>query len=87
MRKQPQRQFSFTAGQLDKYMIARADIEHYLKGAIELTNVVCLPTGGFTLRGGLRQDFEITDGNNGIRLGSFEISPEEGLLIVATEKN
>lgn len=86
MRKQPQRQFSFTAGQLDPYMIARADIEHYLKGALELTNVVCLPTGGVTLRGGLVQDFEITDGGNGIRLGSFEVSPDEGLLIVATQK-
>lgn len=86
MRKQPQRQYSFTAGQLDQSMIARADIEHYLKGALELTNVVCLPTGGVTLRGGLKQDFEITDGENGIRLASFEVSPEEGLLLVLTEK-
>lgn len=85
MRKQPQRQYSFTAGQLTQSMIARADIEHYLKGAIELTNVVCLPTGGVTLRGGLKQDFEITDGANGIRLASFEVSPEEGLLLVLTE--
>lgn len=86
MRTQPQRQYSFTAGQLDQSMIARADIEHYLKGALELTNVVCLPTGGFTLRGGLVQDFEVIDGSAGIRLGSFEVSPEEGLLLLLTEK-
>lgn len=86
MRKQPQRQYSFVAGQLDQQMIARPDIEHYLKGALELTNVVCQPTGGVTLRGGLVKDFEITDGAAGIRLGCFEVSPEEGLLTVFTDK-
>lgn len=86
MRKQPQRQYSYTAGQLDRSMIARPDIEHYLKGALELTNVVLQPTGGFTLRGGLVRDFEITDGANGIRLGCFEVSPEVGLLTLFTEE-
>lgn len=86
MRKQPQRQYSFTAGQLDKSMIARADVEHYLKGALTLHNVVCIPTGGVTLRGGLVRDFEITDGANGIRLNVFEVSPEVGLLTVFTQK-
>lgn len=86
MRKQPQRQYSFVAGQLDPQMVARPDIEHYLKGALELTNVVCQPTGGVTLRGGLVKDFEITDGAAGVRLGCFEVSPEEGLLTVFTDK-
>lgn len=86
MRKQPQRQYSFTAGQLDQPMIARADLEHYLKGALTLHNVVCIPTGGVTLRGGLVRDFEITDGAAGIRLGVFEVSPEVGLLTVFTGK-
>lgn len=84
MRNSPQRQYSYTAGQLDRSLIGRADIEHYLKGALELTNVVCLPTGGVTLRGGLVRDFEIADGANGIRLDKFEVSPEEGLLTVFT---
>lgn len=86
MRYQPQRQYSFTAGQLDEQVEARADLEHYLKGAKELTNMVCIPTGGVTLRGGLVQDFEIEDGANGIRLECFEVSPEEGLLTILTEK-
>ena len=86
MRKQPQRQYSFTAGQLDQSMIARADLEHYLKGALTLHNVVCMPTGGVTLRGGLVRDFEITDGTDGVRLGIFEVSPEVGLLTIFTEK-
>ncbi len=86
MRKQPQRQFSFSAGMLDRSLTARADIEHYLKGALSLKNVVCIPTGGVTLRGGLVKDFEVTDGGKGIRLASFEVTPEEGLLVVFTEK-
>lgn len=84
MRKQPQTQYSFSAGQLDQSMIARADIEHYLKGALELTNVVCLPTGGVTLRGGLVQDFSVTD--SPIRLGSFEVSPQEGFLLIFRDR-
>lgn len=86
MRKQPQRQYSFTAGQLDPSMVARADVDSYLKGALELTNVVCQPTGGVTLRGGLVKDFEVTDAASGIRLGCFEVSPEDGLLVVLTHK-
>lgn len=86
MRKQPQRQYSYSAGQLDKPMIARADIEHYLKGALDLHNVVCIPSGGVTLRGGLKRDFEITDGAAGIRLGVFEVSPSVGLLTIFTDK-
>lgn len=85
MRITPQRQYSFTAGQLDKTMIARADIEHYLKGALELKNVVCLPTGGVTLRGGFVRDFEINDGSNGIRLAKFEVTPDNGLLCILTQ--
>jgi len=52
MRHAPQRQFSYSAGQLDRAMVARADIDSYLKGALELKNVVCIPSGGVTLRGG-----------------------------------
>ena len=86
MRKQPQRQYSFSAGQLDRSIVARADIEHYMKGALTLHNVVCLPTGGVTLRGGLKRDFEIADGSKGVRLSIFEVSPQVGLLTVFTEK-
>ena len=86
MRKQPQRQFSFSAGMLDQALIARADLDHYLKGALSLKNVVCIPTGGVTLRGGLVKDFEIEDGAKGIRLSAFEVTPEEGLLLLFTEK-
>ena len=86
MRNAPQRQYSFSAGQLGRSLIARADIEHYLKGALELTNVVCIPAGGVTLRGGLVRDFEITDGANGVRIDKFEVSPDEGFLCVFTEQ-
>ena len=86
MRQQPQRQFSFSAGMLDQALIARADLDHYLKGALSLKNVVCIPTGGVTLRGGLVKDFEIEDGAKGIRLSAFEVTPEEGLLLLFTEK-
>ena len=87
MRNAPQRQYSFSAGQLGRSLIARADIEHYLKGALELTNVVCIPAGGVTLRGGLVRDFEITDGANGVRIDKFEVSPDEGFFCVFTEQN
>ncbi|MBO6290317.1 MAG: hypothetical protein J6N45_08350 [Alphaproteobacteria bacterium] len=85
MRHAPQRQFSYSAGQLDRAMVARADIDSYLKGALELKNVVCIPSGGVTLRGGLVRDFEILDGANGIRLDRFEVSPEIGLLVLLTQ--
>lgn len=84
--KAPVRQYSFTAGQLDDALQARADLEHYFKGAAELTNVVCQPTGGVTLRGGLVRDFEIDDAAAGCRLGSFEVDPQTGLLCVFTDK-
>lgn len=44
------RQNRFTAGWLEPKAVALNDYEAYLAGAAEMTNVVCLPEGGFKLR-------------------------------------
>lgn len=48
------RQNRFTAGWIEPKAVALNDYESYLAGADEMTNVVCLPEGGFRLRYGLR---------------------------------
>ncbi len=44
------RQNRFTAGWLEPKAVALNDYEAYLAGAAEMTNVICLPEGGFKLR-------------------------------------
>ena len=44
----------FTVGELDPKMLGRADIEQYYSAAETLTNVICLPQGGFRRRKGTR---------------------------------
>ena len=46
-------QTNFSAGALDPHLAARADVSAYGQGGAELTNVLGVPHGGVSLRGGL----------------------------------
>jgi hypothetical protein len=52
-------QARFTAGELDELMWQNDEVKLYGRGAKHFENVVNLPQGGFTLRGGLRKISEI----------------------------
>lgn len=47
-------QAAFTAGELDKSLFDRTTLKYFSTGAAHVENVVIVPQGGFTLRGGLR---------------------------------
>jgi len=83
----PVQQFSFTAGQLDDSLAARADIDRYFKGGLEITNFLLLSHGGLERRGGLEYVAEIPTAATGVRLASFEFSTEQAYLHVFTDLN
>lgn len=84
--KAASQQYSFSSGMLDLSVEARQDIKQYYNGAKEARNVVCLPLGGCTLRGGLRRVYEIPDPGKGVRITGFEISPTKGFLCLFTDQ-
>lgn len=84
--KAASQQCSFSSGMLDSSVEARQDIKQYYAGAREARNVVCLPLGGVTLRGGLRRVYEIPDPGDGVRICGFEISPVKGFLNLFTNQ-
>ena len=45
---------TFTAGQVSRELLGRADLRAYANGALTLKNVFIQPTGGVTRRAGLR---------------------------------
>lgn len=47
-------QMRFTIGEMDPLMRARTDTEFYYSAAETMTNVICLPEGGFKRRPGLK---------------------------------
>lgn len=75
-------QSNFSAGALDPHLAARADVSAYGQGAAELTNVVGLPHGGVTLRGGLARFAELAEGGEHARLLRFEFSTDQVYLLV-----
>ncbi len=85
--KVPVQQFSFTAGQLDTSLAARADLDRYYKGGLELTNFELLSHGGLESRGGFVYCAEIAAASTGARLASFEFSLDQAYLHVFTNLN
>lgn len=75
-------QSNFSAGALDPHLAARTDVSAYAQGGADLTNVVGLPHGGVTLRGGLARFAELAEGGEAARLLRFEFSTDQVYLLV-----
>ena len=45
---------TFTSGEVSRRLLGRGDLRAYENGALALRNVFIQPTGGVTLRAGLR---------------------------------
>ena len=73
---------TFTAGQVSRDLLGRADLRAYANGALTLKNVFIQPTGGVTRRAGLR--FVDTLAGDG-RLIPFEFSSEQTYIVAATD--
>ncbi len=72
---------TFTAGEVSRSLLGRADLRAYENGALTLRNVFIQPTGGLTRRSGMRYiDTAAGDG----RLIAFEFNIEQTYLIVLT---
>ena len=80
----PTQQYSFTSGMLDNALEARTDIRAYYSGARQILNMLSLPQGGVTMRGGLAHVAEIPQASGGAKLASFAFSTEQDYLIVFT---
>lgn len=75
-------QTNFSAGALDPHLAARSDVAAYAQGGAELTNVLGLPHGGASLRGGLARFAELAEGGAEARLLRFEFSTDQIYLLV-----
>ncbi len=75
-------QTNFSAGALDPHLAARSDVAAYGQGGAELTNVLGLPHGGVSLRGGLARFAELAEGGAEARLLRFEFSTDQTYLLV-----
>lgn len=74
---------TFTAGEVSRKLLGRADLRAYENGALSLRNVFIQPTGGVTRRSGMRYiDTIAGDG----RLIPFEFNTEQTFLIVLTDE-
>lgn len=82
----PQRGYSiqtnFSAGMLDGSGVARIDVEAYKAGGLDITNMLGLPLGGVTLRGGLVHFATVASGGAAARLLRFEFSTEQVYLML-----
>jgi hypothetical protein len=82
----PQRGYSiqtnFSAGMLDLSSISRFDVEAYKAGGLDITNMLGLPLGGVTLRGGLAHFATVASGGANGRLLRFEFSTEQVYLML-----
>lgn len=72
---------NYTSGELDPRMIGRADNKHYFNGAELMRNVVALPYGGWSPRGGLEYLATLTAGGN-YRFITFQKSTEQTYLVM-----
>lgn len=72
---------SFTAGEIGRRLLGRADLRAYENGALALRNVIIHPTGGLSRRAGL----SFVDAARGTgRLVAFEFSAEQTYLLAFT---
>ncbi len=76
-------QTNFTAGELNKNLYGRGDLNIYENGARKLENVIIRPTGGVSRRRGLKK---ITEFSEKARLIPFEFNTEQTYLICLTNK-
>lgn len=77
-------QASFTSGELDPRLAARADARIYYAGAERMKNVLVLPMGGFRRRPGQQYLATIADAGSGARLVPFSFNTEQDYLMVFT---
>lgn len=78
-------QSAFTAGELDPLLEERTELKYFRTGAHHVENVVIIPQGGFTLRGGL-VDFGAVD-STAERIFGFRASDGSAYdLVFATGK-
>lgn len=75
-------QTNFSAGMLDVSATARFDVEAYKSGGLDITNMLGMPLGGVTLRGGLARFATIASGGADARLLRFEFSTEQVYLML-----
>ncbi|HYD99953.1 MAG TPA: hypothetical protein VEH84_11270, partial [Alphaproteobacteria bacterium] len=74
---------NFTAGEVTRRLLGRADLRSYENGALTLRNVAIHPTGGLSRRDGLRLvDEAAGDG----RLIAFEFNTEQTYLLALTDR-
>jgi hypothetical protein len=73
---------NFTAGEVSRLLLGRADLRAYDKGALTLRNVLIHPTGGITRRPGLA--FTALARGAG-RLVAFEFNTEQNYLLAFSD--
>lgn len=73
---------NFVSGEIDPYMLARADIKAYHNAARRMRNVVAMPQGGFTTRPG--SVYMADYGQSVVRMASFQYTTDEAYLFVFT---
>ncbi len=76
-------QMSFSAGEISPLLHARVDLSRYHTGLAELVNMIVLPQGGVTRRGGFSQIEQIPSGE--VRYIPFEYSSTDNVLIELRE--
>ena len=77
-------QMSFSSGEINPILHARVDLTRYHTGLAELSNMIVLPQGGVTRRGGFSQIKQIPSGD--VRYIPFEYSSTDNILIELREK-
>ena len=78
-------QMSFSAGEINPLLHARVDLSRYHTGLAELSNMIVLPQGGVTRRGGFSLCHEIS--GDYVRYIPFEYSSMDNILIELTDKS
>ena len=68
---------TFTAGEISPRLEGRADIEKYLQGLSQLTNMIVQPHGGVTRRPGTEYLGEVKDSSDVTRLIPFEFKTSD----------
>lgn len=82
-------QSTFSLGELDPRLLARADWDGYYKGALALRNLMVIPQGGVTKRFGTTWIDEIegiTDDTE-IRITTFEVGADDNYVLVFVPNN
>ena len=72
---------NFTAGELSPRLEGRVDLARYANGCRTLENMLVLPHGGATRRGGTRYVADVTAASEPPRLVPFEFSVEQAYIL------